>query len=152
MIAQFVVGVGIALWLGHKYGPFPVAFGLIATIDTAIIVAIYMLVDLACLLFYLRERRSEFNALLHGLLPLAGIAAFVPAFFTAVGVGKSVFSFVSPLPAPFNLVGKVDGILMGVGVLYLIVLYVWRPDRVRDTGKVFMEEPEARPSAATAAL
>jgi len=153
VIAQFVVGVGVALWLGHKYGPFPVAFGLIATIDTAIIIAIYMLINLACLLFYARERRSEFNILLHVLVPLAGIAVFVPAFLTGVGIGHSVFKFVVKLPPPFNLVGKVDGILMGVGVLYLIVLYLWRPDRVRDTGKVFVEEePEAVRAGAPPAM
>src|SRR5439155_12802801 len=28
VFAQFVVGVVLTLWLGHKYGPFPVAFGL----------------------------------------------------------------------------------------------------------------------------
>jgi hypothetical protein len=101
-------------------------------------------VDLACLLFYLRERRSEFNVLLHGVLPLAGIAAFVPAFFTAVGIGKSVFSFVNPLPAPLNLVGPVDGIAMGVGVLYLIYLYLTHPQRITDTGRIFIEpEPVA---------
>jgi amino acid transporter len=143
VIIQFVVGVVIALWLGAKYGPFPVAFGLVATIDVAIIIAIYMLVDLACLLFYLRERRSEFNVLLHGLLPLAGIAAFVPAFFTAVGIGKSVFSFVNPLPAPLNLVGPVDGIAMGVGVLYLIYLYLTHPQRITDTGRIFIEQEPA---------
>src|SRR5207247_2184267 len=140
VIVQFVVGVVLTLWLGAKYGPFPTAFILVATIDTAIIIAIYMLVDLACLFYYLREQRGEFNVLLHGLLPLAGIAAFVPAFFTAVGVGKSVFSFVFPLPSPYNLVGVVDGILMGVGVLYLIALAVFAPARLRDTGRVFVEE------------
>ena len=140
VVVQFVVGVVLSLWLGGKYGPFPVAFILVATIDVAIIIAIYMLVDLACLMFYLRERRSEFNVILHGVLPLAGIAAFVPAFFTAVGIGKSVFSFVTKLPAPYTLVGPVDGIGMGVGVVYLIYLYLRHPERIRDTGKVFIED------------
>jgi amino acid transporter len=144
---QFAVGVFLTLWLGAKYGPFPTAFLLVATIDVAIIIAIFMLVDLACVFFYLRERRTEFNLFLHGVLPLAGIAAFVPAFFTAIGVGKSVFSFVNPLPAPLNLVGPVDGIAIGVGVLYLILLYIFRPDRVRDTGKVFLDQ-ESDPAAA----
>jgi amino acid transporter len=147
VFAQLIVGLVIALWLGQKYGPFPTAFFLVATIDTAIIIAIYMLVDLACILFYLRERRADFNIFLHGLLPLAGIAAFVPAFCTAVGVGQSVFSFVNPLPAPLNLVGPVDGILMGIGVLYLIYLYIAAPDRLRDTGRIFVEEP-GTPAAA----
>ena len=140
---QFATGVFLTLWLGAKYGPFPVAFILVATINVAIIIAIYMLVNLSCVLYYLRERRSEFNVVLHGLIPLAGIAVFVPAFFTAVGIGKSVFSFVFPLPSPYNLVGVVDGILMGVGVLYLIALALLAPARLRDTGRVFVEEPGA---------
>ncbi len=141
VFVQFVVGVGLSLWLGAKYGPFPVAFVLVATIDVAIIIGIYMLLDLACLLFYAREQRSEFNVVLHGLIPLAGIAAFVPAFFTAVGIGKSVFSFVTKLPAPYTLVGPIDGIGMGVGVVYLIYLYLTHPERIRDTGKIFIEPP-----------
>jgi amino acid transporter len=140
VFVQFVVGVFLSLWLGAKYGPFPVAFVLVATIDVAIIIAIYMLVDLACLLFYLRERRSEFNVLMHGVIPLAGIAAFVPAFFTGIGVGKSVFSFVTKLPAPFTLVGPIDGIGMGVGVLYMLYLYATHPERIRETGRIFLEE------------
>jgi amino acid transporter len=141
VFVQFVVGVFLSLWLGAKYGPFPVAFVLVATIDVAVIIAIYMLVDLACLLFYLRERRSEFNIILHGLVPLAGIAAFIPAFFTGIGVGQSVFSFVTKLPPPYTLVGPIDGIGMGVGVLYLIYLYARHPERVRDTGRIFIEQP-----------
>jgi amino acid transporter len=140
VIVQFAVGVFLALWLGAVYGPFPVAFGLVATIDVAIIIAIYMLVNLACLFFYLRERRGEFNVLLHAIVPLGGIAAFVPAFFTAVGVGHNVLKFVPQLPAPLTLVGPVDGIAMGVGVLYLIYLYMTHPERIRDTGRVFLEE------------
>jgi hypothetical protein len=145
VFVQFAVGVFLSLWLGAKYGPFPVAFVLVATIDVAVIIAIYMLVDLACMLFYLREKRSEFNLLLHGLVPLAGIAAFVPAFFTGIGVGHSVFSFVVKLPAPYTLVGPIDGIGMGVGVLYLIYLYIARPQTIRDTGRIFIEEPAAPP-------
>ena len=91
--------------------------------------------------FYLRERRSEFNVLMHAVIPLAGIAAFVPAFFTGIGVGKSVFSFVTKLPAPFTLVGPIDGIGMGVGVVYMLYLYATHPERIRETGRIFLEEP-----------
>jgi amino acid transporter len=145
VFVQFAVGVFLALWLGATYGPFPVAFGLVATIDVAIIIAIYMLVDLACMLFYLRERRSEFKIFLHGVVPLIGIAFFVPAFFTAVGIGKSLFSWVAPLPAPLTLVGPVDGIAMGVGVLYLVYLYVAHRDRLAQTGQIFLDEPATAP-------
>ena len=140
VVVQFVAGVFLTLWLGAKYGPFPVAFVLVATINVAIIIAIYMLTNLSCLMYYARERRHEFNVLLHAVIPLAGIAVFVPAFFTAVGIGKSVFSFVTKLPAPYTLVGPVDGIGMAVGVVYLIYLYLRHPERVRDTGRIFLEE------------
>ncbi len=100
--AQFVFALVVSLWLGKQYGPLT-AFALIATIDTAIIITIYILVNLACMLFYARQRRSEFNLLLHGVVPVLGILAFVPAFFTALGIGKSVFKFVSALPYPISL-------------------------------------------------
>ena len=106
---------------------------------TAVIIAIYMVVNLACLVYYLREGRSEFNPLLHGLVPILGIAAFVPAFLTAVGI--QAFDFISALPYPISLVGPVVGIWYAIGVVYLIVLLSRRPERVRDTGRVFEEEP-----------
>jgi amino acid transporter len=130
--------VVVSVWLGLQYGPLS-AFALVGTIVTAVIIAIYMVVNLACLVYYLREGRSEFNPLLHGLVPILGIAAFVPAFLTAVGI--QAFDFVSALPYPISLVGPVVGIWYAIGVVYLIVLMSRRPERVRDTGRVFEEDP-----------
>jgi amino acid transporter len=137
VVLQLVVGVGVAVWLGLQYEPLT-AFAVVGTIVTAVIIAIYMVVNLSCLVFYLRERRSQFNLLLHGLIPLLGIAAFVPAFLTAVGI--QAFDFVSALPYPISLVGPVVGIWYAIGLVYLIVLATRRPERLRDTGKVFVEE------------
>jgi hypothetical protein len=114
------------------------AFALVGTIVTAVIIAIYMVVNLSCLVFYAREPGARFNWFLHGLVPLLGIAAFVPAFLTAVGI--KAFSFVSALPYPISLVGPVVGIWYALGVVFLIVLAAWRPQRLRDTGRVFVEE------------
>jgi amino acid transporter len=138
--AQFVLGVVVAVWLGLQYTPLT-AFALVGTIVTAVIIAIYMVVDLACLVFYLREGRAEFNWLLHGVVPVLGIAAFVPAFLTAVGI--RAFSFVSALPYPISLVGPVVGIWYAIGVVLLLVLLARRPQRLRDTGRVFVEEHAA---------
>ncbi|HYY79072.1 MAG TPA: APC family permease [Actinomycetes bacterium] len=140
VVAQLVVGVGVALWLGLQYDPLT-AFALVGTIVTAVIIAIYMIVNLSCLVFYLREPGARFNWFLHGLVPLLGIAAFVPAFLTAVGI--KAFSFVSALPYPISLVGPVVGIWYALGVVFLIVLAAWRPERLRDTGRVFVEEHAA---------
>ncbi len=137
VVVQFVVGVGVALWLGLQYTPLT-AFALVGTIVTAVIIAIYMVVNLSCLVFYLREGRAEFNWLRHGVVPVLGIAAFVPALLTALGI--TAFSFISALPYPISLVGPVVGIWYAIGLVLLVVLLVARPQRLRDTGRVFVEE------------
>jgi amino acid transporter len=138
VVVQFLVGVVVSVWLGLQYGPLT-AFALVGTIVTAVIIAIYMVVNLACLVFYLREGRAEFNPLLHGVVPLLGIAAFVPAFLTAVGI--QAFDFISALPYPISLVGLVVGTWYLIGLVYLVVLMLTRPERLRETGRVFGEEP-----------
>jgi amino acid transporter len=136
-VVQFVIGVVVALWLGLQYDPLT-AFALVGTIVTAVIIAIYMVVNLSCLVFYLREGRAEFNPLLHGVIPVLGIVAFVPAFLTAVGI--QAFDFISALPYPISLVGPVVGIWYLIGVVFLVVLVTTRPERLRETGRVFVEE------------
>ena len=140
---QLVIGVGVSLWLGGQYNSPFVGFAILGTIIGAVVIAIYMAVNLSCLVYYWREHRSEFNWFLHGVIPLAGIAAFVPAFLVAIGIGGSVFSFISPLPYPFSVVGPVVGIVYAIGIAYLIYLAVKAPDRLKDTGKVFIEEEAA---------
>jgi amino acid transporter len=137
VVTQLVVGVGVSLWLGLQYTPLT-AFALVGTIVTAVIIVIYMVVNLACLVFYLREGRGEFNWFLHGVVPVLGIAAFVPAFLTAVGI--QAFSFVSALPYPISLVGPVVGVWYAIGVVVLVLLLARQPQRLRDTGRVFVEE------------
>jgi amino acid transporter len=143
---QFVLAVVAALWLGNQFTPLE-AFALIATIVTTVVVLIYILVNLACIVFYLRERRSEFNLLLHGVVPVLGILAFIPAWFTALGIGKGVFNWVSPLPYPLNRAGLVVAVWFVIGVIVLIWLNARHPERIRETGRVFLEEPGAAASA-----
>jgi amino acid transporter len=135
--AQFIVAVVVALGLGLKYEPLP-AFSLIATILTAIIVIIYVCVNLACMRYYLREQRDEFNVFKHVIVPLVGIAMFVPAWLTAVGI--PAFSFIAELSYPLSLAGPVVGIWYVIGIAYLAYLSARSPDRIRDTGRVFGEE------------
>jgi amino acid transporter len=140
---QLVIGVGVSLWLGAQYNSPFTGFAILGTIIGAVVIAIYMTVNLSCLVYYWREQRGEFNWFLHGLVPLAGIAAFVPGFLVAIGVGGSVFSFISPLPYPFSVVGPVVGITYAIGIVYLIYLAAKAPERIRDTGRVFIEEDVA---------
>jgi amino acid transporter len=139
VIGQLIVGLGVALPLGFLFQPLP-AFILIATMATAVIVLIYITVNLAAIRFYLTEHRSEFNFVKHLVIPLIGIAFFVPAWLTAIGI--RAFSFVAKLSGPARFTGLVVGIWLVLGVLYLTYLYARHPERVRNTGRIFIEEPD----------
>src|SRR6266511_4163700 len=125
------------------------AFILIATMATAVVVLIYIALNLASIVFHLRERRSEFNLFTHGVVPVVGILFFVPGWLTAVGI--HAFSFIAHLTGPASRVGIVVGAWYLIGVIYLIYLYSRAPQRVRDTGRIFIEpEPAAAAPAPTA--
>jgi amino acid transporter len=139
--AQLLVGVAAALGLGLAFGPLE-AFFLIATVVTAVIILIYMAVNIACIVFYLRAaNRAEFNPFKHVIVPIIGIAFFVPGWLTAMGI--PVLPFISELPYPANLAGPIVGVALVLGLIYMLVLYATKPQRIRDTGKVFLEEPAA---------
>jgi hypothetical protein len=65
----------------------------------------------------------------------------VPPVLTAVGI--QAFDFISALPYPISLVGPVVGVWYAIGLVYLAVLAARRPERLRETGRVFTEEPVA---------
>jgi len=146
VVVQLVVTLAIGLPIGLHFGP-TTAFVFMATILTAVMVAIYMVFNLSCLLYYARKARSEFNWLLHAVIPVLGIAAFLPAWFTAVGIGGSVLKFVQPLQYPSNEAGLAIGIWYVIGVIVLIYLYRRHPSRLPELKRVFAdEEPAAVPA------
>ena len=142
--AQLLITIGVSLWLGLQYTPYT-AFALTATIIVDVFVPLYILLNVACIVYYARYRRAEFNWLLHGLIPVLGIAAFIPAFFA--GAGIPVFSFITPLPSPLSYAGPAVGIWVVIGLIYLGYLYARHPERVRETRRIFITD-EPQPVAA----
>jgi len=136
LFAMLAITIGVALWLGFQYDPYT-AFATTATVLVAVFIPIYILLDVACIVYYLRYRRSEFNWLLHLVIPLLGIAAFVPAFLAAVGL--PVFSFISRLPKPLAYAGLAAGIWMAIGIVYMLYLRARHPQRITETKKIFVE-------------
>jgi amino acid transporter len=117
------------------------AFALTATVIVDVFVPLYILLNVACIVYFARFRRSEFNWLLHGLIPVLGIAAFIPAFFA--GAGIPVFSFITPLPSPLSYAGPAVGAWVILGLIYLGYLYAPNPNRIVETRRVFItEEPQ----------
>lgn len=136
VMVVFGLGLVLALWLGEEYTPLT-AFALIGTIITGAILPIYITVNLACITYFWRQRRDEFNVIKHLLFPVLGIVLFVPGFFAALGI--TIFKFVSPLTYPLSLAGIIIGAWYGIGVVLLIYFSVRHPERIRDTAKVFIE-------------
>ena len=151
VIVQLVLTLVVGLPVGIHFGP-TTTFVFFATILTGIMIAIYMVFNLSCLLYYLRKRRSEFNIALHAVIPVLGIAAFVPAWLTALGLGSNFLKFVTPLSYPSSETGLIIGIWFVIGLGVLAYLYARHPERLPEMKKVFSNDvaPEAAPSGGTA--
>ncbi|HKA69993.1 MAG TPA: APC family permease [Actinomycetes bacterium] len=144
LLAQFVLALGIALPLGFIYDPYPTAFGLVGTLVTVVVVLIYIVMNLACFGYYAGRRRSEFNWILHLVVPLLGVLAFIPAMLTALGIETSLFDFIASLTWPYSLAAPVVGGWLGLGLLYLIYLLVsGKRDRLASLGLVYGGEAAA---------
>jgi len=138
ILTAFVITVAVTLGLGLGYDPVT-AFVMVATALVIVIVAVYILMNAACIGFFARPGQ-RFNPLLHLVIPVLGIAAFVPAWLTAAGI--DVFSFISPLGAPYSYMGPGVAGFMIIGVIYLIYLYRRHPRRVVDVGLVHVDPLE----------
>jgi amino acid transporter len=136
IVTQTLLTVVIALPLALGYGP-ATAFQLLATILSAVMIGIYIVINISSIGYYLRKRRDEFNWLLHLVLPAIGALILIPVLAAALGVGSSVLKFVSPLPSPISYAGLAVGIWYVLGLAYLAYLLRRHPDRIRDMGQVF---------------
>lgn len=138
--------IGIALGLGFKYDP-GVAFSMIGTGLVITLVAIYAIMNVACIAYFLRRGRgrAEFNWFLHLVVPILGVAAFAPGWLAAAGikVPLSLFSFITPLTPPLSYAGPAAAIWTGLGILYLIYLYIRDPRRVAEVARVHLDDEPA---------
>jgi hypothetical protein len=78
---------------------------------------------------------------MHAIIPVLGILVFIPVFLTAAGI--PAFKFVAKLSYPISLAGPIVGIWMVLGVVYLVYLNNRHPDRLAETGRIFLDEPQA---------
>jgi amino acid transporter len=136
IVVQTLATVVIAFPLALGYGPVT-AFELLATILTAVMLCIYIVINISAIGYFLRKARDEFNCLLHLVLPAIGSLILLPVLAAAVGVGSSFLPFVSPLPYPISEVGLVVGLWFLIGLVYLVYLLRRHPERLHDMGKVF---------------
>jgi amino acid transporter len=149
ILVAFVVTVAVTLGLGFGYTP-TTAFSMVGTGLVIVIVAIYIVMNAACIGFFARRAGGltrGLNWLSHLVIPVLGIAAFVPAWLTAAGI--KVFSFVAPCTPPLSYMGPAVAVWMIIGVGYLLYLYARHPARVAEVGLVHLDEPAQSAAAAT---
>lgn len=146
-----VVTLAASLGLGFAYDPVT-AFAMVGTGIVILLVANYIIANAACIGYFTRRRPSDFNVVLHLVVPILGILAFIPAWLAAAGL--KVFSFIPKLAAPISYAGPAVAVWMVLGIIYGAWLYRRHPQRIADVSRVHLDEdvtdsapaPEAGPA------
>jgi amino acid transporter len=139
--------LAVAVILGFATtGPLDV-FAIFGTALTVVFIPIYIITALASGLYYWRERRSEFNVLLHVLVPVLVTVIFVPVEIAAFGIDFAGLG-IAPLPGTAQAGVWVAVGWMLIGAFYLTYLNRTRDRRVRMLGRVFVDYGDQIPTAA----
>ena len=141
IVVNVVGGVVLALLLGWRWGPLP-AFATIATAITVVVILLYIAVCLGSIVYYWRQRRSEFNPLLHLLFPLLGAAAFAFPLY---------YQFKDWPDNPLGYGNWIAIGWIGLGIIVTIWLALTRPQALENADRVFVEDETvaAAPAPAT---
>lgn len=89
------------------------AFGFLGTLDAVFVLLIYVLVSVACPLFFWRKRRAQFRLVRHGLIPLLGLL---------ITGGISVLALLSPGDGALAYIPAIVGGWLLLGVVALLVM------------------------------
>jgi amino acid transporter len=105
------LGLVLGLGLGELMGPIT-AFAFFGTSDAIFVLLIYVLVNVACLVFFWRKRRARFKPLRHGLVPLLGLL---------ITAGIVVAAVASPGNAPLSYIPIVVAAWLALGIGLLVI-------------------------------
>ena len=142
--AQGALGIVIAIGLGfalYNTGPSPSplnAFALLGTVATLVIVCIYILTNVANVVFYLRHQRTEFNVVWNLIVPVVGTLIFIPVLVASFGIDFGGLGIVG-LTSPASAAPAVVGVWMAIGVLLYFYLASRSPAAIRETATTFIE-------------
>jgi amino acid transporter len=124
-----VSGLGVGAWIGADKSFFLVD-GLVLVMA---VLFVYVVANVAVFAYYLRQRRSDFNIILHVVFPLVSTGALIYAL---------VYSFI-PFPAsPYKYAPLIDGIWLVLGVVVLVVMWARRNERWLLTAGAALGESE----------
>ena len=127
MALSLVAGIGVGAWLGADVSFFFVD-GLILVIA---VLVVYVMANIAVFAFYTRERRADFNPILHLVFPLVSTAALLYAAYQ---------SYNPPPASPYKWAPLVDGVWLLIGVAILVAMRAQRREEwIRTAGATLAE-------------
>jgi amino acid transporter len=119
ILANLALSLGVGLGVGFALNASRSYFLTNGLILVLAVLYIYVSANVAVALYYLRQRRQEFNPILHIALPVISTAALVYV---------TIKSF-QPFPAfPYNYAPLIDGIWFAIGLVILGYLWITKRD------------------------
>jgi amino acid transporter len=149
---QALTGIVIAVVLGLILAndPYPTpegagSFGglnvyvFLGTMLGLIFAGIYILVNLACIGYFWRERRDEFSWVKHGLIPVLGVIAMIPALLAVIGgVTIPILDItLDPYTTALRWTAPIVGIWTVLGIAAYFYLRSANPEALRRVGDVY---------------
>ncbi len=110
-----------------------------------LIVVIYILTCASCVSYYLRERRGEFNALLHLVIPVAGALVFIPVLLAGLGIDFGGLG-IQPLGYPATIAPWVIYTWIAIGLIVLGYVLATDKSRLAQTRLLFTADPAGQSS------
>ncbi len=104
-----------------------------------IFVFLYIMVNLACIGYFWRQRRDEFNYIKHLLVPVLGVVAMIPAGLAVIG-GVTIPSLdvtLDPYKNALRFAAPIVGIWMLIGVVLYFFLRARSPESLERMGDVY---------------
>jgi amino acid transporter len=111
----------------------------LGTLVGLLFAGMYIAVNVACIGYFLRERRDEFNPIKHLVIPILGIIAMIPAVLAVVG-GVTIPILDVPIPAYENSLrwtAPVVGVWIALGVLAYFYLRARNPRALAGMNAVY---------------
>jgi amino acid transporter len=143
---QAVLGIVVAIGLGLVLtnDPFEGAAGLnvyvwLGTLVGLLFAGMYIAVNLACIGYFWRERRDEFNVFKHVVVPVLGVIAMIPAVLAVIGgVTIPILDIeLAPYENSLRWTAPVVGVWIILGIVVYFVLRARNPEALERVDDVY---------------
>ncbi len=137
IVLSGLVSIGIAAWVYTVYGAPPNSFDLILDTVAFCVILNFAAVSLAVPFFLLRQRRGEFRAIPHLIVPALAVALL------AVVLASQFFAATTPDNYPGLLPQYLGAVIVGgwvaLGAVWLLALRLWRPAALEAGERIYVE-------------